>query len=266
MDRMSEFEKANAYVDGELDRPAQAEVLADAAADPRLAHELAALQRLKDAAENSIDLPDDLTLESLTAQSARSRRVPWLAVAAGLVLLVLAGAWWLKPGPGKGPATKQGIPVAWAIDSHGAWRDEGGSLTLDSPRRPVAARIDAYVPDLSAAKLRVAHVGRTKGSEGQPGLRVGYLGTRGCRVTLLVHPAPGDMAKAAIFFEIGALRGMMWRAGNLRHVILAQGMEQARFRMIAETVRRGSLERLPVDEKTRLALAQSRAASPPCAA
>ena len=35
---------------------------------------------------------------------------------------------------------------------------------------------------------------------------------------------------------------------------------------LAETVRRASLDRLPVDEPMRVALARSRAESPPCAA
>ena len=132
--------------------------------------------------------------------------------------------------------------------------------------RPANARLDAHVPDLSAAKLRVAHIGELKTPDGMPALVVGYLGTRGCRVTLLVDPAPTGLGEKAIKFRVDQLYGMVWRAGNLRHVILAEGMAQGRFRLIAETVRRSSLERLPVDEPTRTALAHSRAVSPPCAA
>ena len=56
------------------------------------------------------------------------------------------------------------------------------------------------------------------------------------------------MDATATYFETGGVLAMAWQAGPLRHLILAQGMDRGRFKMIAETVRRASLDRLPVDE------------------
>jgi anti-sigma factor RsiW len=247
MDRKTEFEGANAFIDGELDREGRSEVLARAARDPRAAQELADLNRLKAVLEDSIEVPEI----PLPARAGKTRRRLALALAASLVLMA-------SPGP------SEGLPVAWAIKAHKGWR--GAPDRPAAPRlRPASLMRNAYVPDLTAAKLAIAHIGEIKAPGGVPALVVGYSGTRGCRVTLIVDPAPKDLGGSAMFFETEGLLAMVWRAGPLRHQILAQGMDPTRFRMIAESVRRGSLDHLPLDKRTRLALARSRASSPPCA-
>lgn len=265
MDRKTEFERSNAFVDGELDRDSRGEVLSEAAGDPLLARELADLTRLKSVVEDSVDVPEiDLpTHGDRQKPEVRdpSRRAGF-ALVASLALLVVGGiAWWL----GSAPSPGQGVPVVWAMKAHESWIG-GDTARSGGLLRPANMRINAHVPDLSAAKLRIAHIGEIQGPRGLPALAVGYLGTRGCRVTLLVDVAPSDLDEVAVSFETGGLQGMVWRAGGLRHLILAQGMDKRRFRMIARTVRQSTLERVPVDEPTRMALAKSRASSPPCAA
>ncbi len=257
MDRHREFERSNAFVDGELDRKARGEVLDAAANDPRLAKELSDLNRLKSAVEDSVDVPD---IDLPVTRGPRGKIYRFgLAMAACLALFVAAGiGWWSMPSS----APSHGVPVAWAIEAHGSWSDAGPRAML----RPANIQLNAHVPDLSAAKLRIAHIGELKTPDGMPALVVGYLGTRGCRVTLLVDPAPEGLSEKAVKFEVDRLYGVVWRAGALRHVILAEGMAETRFGLIAETVRRSSLERLPLDDPTRIALAHSRAVSPPCAA
>ncbi len=260
MDRKTEFERSNAFADGELDRDAQAEVLAEAARNPLLAKELSDLTRLKSALEDAIEVPKI----DINGKSRRpAGRLMALALAACLALAALTGiGWWLAPGA----TADHGIPVAWAMEAHNSWLDAGPKSADQPLLRPATARLDAYVPDLSAAKLRVAHVGQLDAPGGGRALVIGYLGTRGCRVTLLMESTPSDLGAAATYFETGGVLAMAWQAGPLRHLILAQGMDRGRFKMIAETVRRASLDRLPVGEPTRTALARSRATSPPCAA
>lgn len=260
MDRKSEFERSNAFADGELDRDVRAEVLEEAARDPRLAKELSDLTRLKAALEDSVEVPE-IDLGDKSRRPAGRRMA--LALAACLALVALTGiGWWLAPAG----APNHGVPVAWAIESHGSWRGAGAETAAKPLPRPAKVRLDAHVPDLSAARLRVAHVGELPAPGGGRALVVGYLGTRGCRVTLLMDSTPSDLDATATYFETGGVLAMAWQAGPLRHLILAQGMDRGRFKMIAETVRRASLDRLPVDQPTRTALARSRAQSPPCAA
>lgn len=260
MNRKQEFERSNAFVDGELDREERAEVLAESARDPRVARELANLNRLKSAVEDSVEVPD-FALPAVPKRRRLSRHVGW-AIAASLVILVAAGVVWKTL-----PVTlSHGVPVAWAIGSHNSWSADGAAPKAGDLLHPANAPLNAYVPDLTAAKLYIAHIGTARNQNGQPALIVGYRGTRGCRVTLLIDPAPKNLGKQAVYFEVERLRATVWRAGALRHVILAEGMAVPRFKLIAEAVRQTSLKRLPVDDRTRTALAQSRESSPPCAA
>lgn len=263
MDRKQTFERSNAFVDGELDRRDRSGVLKDAAEDPRLAQELSNIERLKTAVSDSVDAPEfDLSAMTGKHGGRGAWRRPVMAFAACLVLFVAAGIAWSvirSSGP------NHGVPVAWAISVHNSWAKEDGPAK--SPiMRPANIRLNAHVPDLSAAKLHIAHIGESKNLDGMPAMIVGYRGTRGCRVTLLIDGSASETDSKAIFFKVDSVIAMVWRAGSLRHVILAEGMAEPRFRLIAETVRRTSLERLPVDDPTRMALAQSRAESPPCAA
>jgi len=259
MDRQQKFERSNAFVDNELDRKARGEVLEDSARDPRLARELSNLNRLKSAIEDSVDVPD-IELAAPMGRRWTGRRAAW-ATAACLALFAVAGIGWMVV-----PfAPDHGVPVAWAIETHGSWQNGGVRPDSGALLRPAHARLNAHVPDLSAAKLYIAHISDRRNPAGLPALVVGYRGTRGCRVTLLIDRSPGKLGDKAINFEIDRLRAVVWKAGSLRHVILAEGMAPRRFKLIAETVRRTSLERLPVDDRTRIALARSRAASPPCA-
>jgi anti-sigma factor RsiW len=261
MDKKKSFERSNAFVDDELDRRDRSEMLRAAAGDPRLARELANLDRLKSAIADSVDVPD-IELPAAPVRRTGRRRVV-LALAASVVLMVAAGLAWSIIGPAR---PNHGVPVAWAIAAHNSWQETDAASRARAMLRPASLRLNAHVPDLSAAKLRIAYIGESTAAGGQPAMVVGYRGTRGCRVTVLIDDLPGGLDDKAIFFRVDKLIAMVWRAGKLRHVILAEGMAEPRFRLIAESVRRTSLERLPLDDSSRMALARSRAQSPPCAA
>jgi hypothetical protein len=272
MDRKQTFERSNAFADGELDQQGRSDVLKDAAEDSRLARELSNLERLKSAISDSVDAPD-LDLAAMTGKHGghSSWRRPVMAMAACLVLFVAAGLAWSVIGSGVGSGrSNHGVPVAWAIGAHNSWANEDAPSQSQAQsravKRPANARLNAHVPDLSAAKLHISHIGESQTLDGLPAMVIGYRGTRGCRVTLLIDGSQAEPGGKAVFFKVDKLIAMVWQAGSLRHVILAEGMAEARFRLIAETVRRTSLERLPVDDATRMALAQSREKNPPCAA
>jgi hypothetical protein len=260
-DRKREFERSNAFVDNELERDARDEVLAAAARDPSLARELSVLNRLKSTAEDSVAVPE-IDIPAPPVWRGLGRRAA-SAVAACVALLILVGVGWTFLSQ-RGP--DQGLSVAWAIEAHGSWKTGTAESGITTMLHPARARLNAYVPDLSSAGLRLAYIGEGRVPEGKPALIAGYRGTRGCRVTLLVDRSPGGLLEKAIYFEVDRLIAMVWGAGGLRHAIIAEGMANDRFRLIAETVHRASLERLPIEEASRMALAYSRASSPPCAA
>ncbi|MDA1326120.1 MAG: hypothetical protein O3C34_15395 [Proteobacteria bacterium] len=90
--RQQDIEKLNAFVDGELDMEARAEVTGRAANDPAYARELAMLSRLKATLGDAVPVPDF----ALPPQHARQglRRVA-MAAAASLVLFIASGIGWI---------------------------------------------------------------------------------------------------------------------------------------------------------------------------
>ena len=260
MRRKEEFERSNAYVDGELDRDVSSELLEDAANDTRLARELSVLNKLKYALENAVDVP-----EFEIPEPARKRRFVWIAglsIAAGLLVAIVAGLVW-RAVPG---VPNHGVPVAWAVEVHRSWKKAAVTANADAHLQKASASLDAHVPDLSAAKLYVSHVARDTDPAGQPALVIGYRGTRDCRITLLIDAAPETFPAKPINVEIDRLRLTVWRAGALRYFVVAEGMAAQRYRLVTEAIHRSSLERRPLDASTRRDLARNHASSPPCTA
>lgn len=253
-----DFETLNAFVDNELDADQRAEVLARAARDPALARELAALSRLKATLAQSIDTPE-LDMPATAAAPRRWRRV---AMAASVALIVAAGAvfgvarW----------AGETAFDPAWALSTHASWAARQGSPGGSGRALAAAATLGLYVPDLSAAKLSIAHVGHAEGPAGGRATVVGYVGTRGCKVSLIVFPVAETAATPMERIDRAPLLGYAWRAGRHGYAVVAEGMPEARLSLVAAGIREASLRRRPIGDETRTALAESRAKSPPCRA
>lgn len=248
----------NAYVDGELDAVEVARIDDVARQNPEVARRLATLSALK----------------SATAQAPRPRRVEatprrperWKAVmmAASLAFLLFS-------------ATVGGY-VFWAPDTttdstgfaraaHASWAGE--------PTRPVAnsevvlaasptAIPNAYIPDLTAAKLTLVHLEVWQEPDG-PSLVLGYRGTRGCRITLTIKRTGHSTAQDSRTEQAAGLIVRRWSVSGLSYALIADGMALQRFQSIAESVQDGSQRHVPFDAETNTTLAQARASSPPCA-
>ena len=167
---------------------------------------------------------------------------------------------------GNRPDTAQRISLEWLIQAHRAWAPRARGDASAAAPHPAAAALHPTVPDLSANGLDIAYAGERKAPGGEDTMVIGYLGSRGCRLSLLIHRAGEASLIDPVALETGAVRATIWRAGPLRYALLAEGMAPDRFRLIADSVRRVSLERLPLDQPTRTALAQNRRGSAPCRA
>jgi hypothetical protein len=149
---------------------------------------------------------------------------------------------------------------------HRTWAAQSAGDAAKSAARPVSAALHPNVPDLSANGLDLAYVGDRKTPEGGEFLLIGYLGSRGCRLTMFVDRTDRQASEKIVHIETDDVLASVWRAGSLRYALLAEGMAKPRFRLISDSVQRASLRRLPLDHDTRTALARSRAASLPCRA
>ncbi|MCH8998325.1 MAG: NHL repeat-containing protein, partial [Proteobacteria bacterium] len=177
--------------------------------------------------------------------------------------------------PGQGPDRP-----AWVVQAragHEAWNmDEdrpgavpvtGGVVLAALGQLGPDGYLKAYLPDLSAARLTLTHLATVSLLDGRgEALHAGYRGTRGCKVSLLILADGAALPKALTRYDDRALRTYAWQTGEHGYLLVAEGMDEARLAMIAETVHRATLEHSPFDVETRTALRESRERSKPCLA
>jgi anti-sigma factor RsiW len=258
-----DWETLNAYVDGELDAERAAEVARAAANEPGIARQLSTISQLKAATAASaepmpaIDLP-------------RRARPLWPRVAAGMAIVMVGG---LAALFALYPASQEESWLVSARADHAEWATTGriGKLEALNARTYLAGlhRLGPapYLPDLSSARLKRESVRYIPAGDRQAGaLHAGYVGTRGCRISLWVTVTEKSGFGPLTQHPSGSGPAYSWHAGRLRYVLLSSGMDVNRFALIAEAAHRATGARSIPDDETRTALTRSRKTSPPCRA
>jgi anti-sigma factor RsiW len=249
------WQQVNAYVDGELDPAAAATVAAEVARDRVLARAVATVTQLKAATADSVEAP-------VIALHAPRQSRRWQALAASFLITVALGAGLAVYVGGSGSNS-----LDRAVERHMDWVNAESAQT--GPESAVAmlaglARLGfrTEVPDLSDAGLMLTQVSALDSRDATAGFQIRYVGTRGCRVSLMVQrtgdePAPGRR-------EIGSLRAASWLVRELRYTLLASGMHEPRFDTIAATAEAATRRDRPAVETLRQALRDQREQTPPC--
>lgn len=242
------WEVLNAYVDGELAPSDAAVVVSAAAADERLAAKIATLARLKAAVATGPELPPRQTLLP-TEMRRRPMRRTALAAAAALLIAVIVVQRWPDSAQDDAATLLQLSQLA-----HQHW--QSAAEVLPGTALDISRYALPLPPDLRPAGLRLA-LTRAEQGAGREGLHLGYLGTRGCRFSLLIWPQIG-----AKFEQTAAGRGGVaaWRAGSHGYVALAADMAPERFAMIVAWLRQTTRT---LDQSPLLA---KRGEPPPCRA
>jgi anti-sigma factor RsiW len=224
----SDFERINAFVDGELSPGERADVAARISEDRSLARAHATIARLKACVGEGAEAAPD---GSLILPAKRSSRLPLgvgAAVVGGLALLAI----FLQPETNL-------VPIA-ARDA---------VITLASlPATPM-------IPDLGAAGLRLSDIDVDRSGPVRI-LVATYLGPHGCRLDLRVRPA-----ETAVQPADGTSR-RAWMAGGLSYELVAHGMPAWRFTLIAEAAERET--RSSGTDGVGRRLREARAAAAPC--
>lgn len=233
------WDRLNAYVDGELSLEDAAHIAMAIANDPALAREVAALTRLKAASATALaisptEVPRAAALR--TGHVATPSTVGRPALAASFLLLIAAatvfGVFLMRHGPADELAT-------WherAEEHFNAWLTSGAdkrTASGSSNLRLETSGVIGGVPDLSIARLQVAHMVAAT-ARAPSGLFVGYVGARGCRLGLWIAPAPADLDAGPSFLPAAGELRAIWRAGGTGYKVLANGMNEARFHAVAE--------------------------------
>ncbi len=237
-----DWQTLNAYVDGELDVAHHASVAAAIAADGDLAHQVAALARLRAATAEAFaaDVSEGV-VPALPEPPRRGRR--WAAIAAAaLIGVAISLVGWHMYEAAEEPA----------LAAHRKW----ATRPVD-PFATASRRVGIAVPDLADAGLQVALV-KAVGEA----FHIGYLGNRGCRVSLWA--APDGKAAARSEDRRGDTLIARWSGGGYRYWAIASGMPAVRFAVIAASLERATIEQRSPDEATRIALRSGRDQSLPC--
>lgn len=271
-DRTPSWHDLNAYADGELRASEAAGVARAAADDPALADRVAMLARLKATVHELALAPLPTEVAEVYRAAARprkpaGRRGRGIFAAAGAVAAVAIAAAVLLT------LARETAQPTWrdlAVGLHRTWAEaepgQGGEPTADALLASLSHLGQAaQVPDLSGARLTVGYLQPIASEHGR-GLHIGYRGTRGCRVSLILLPAveglPGE--PAALAGEGG--QQYAWRVGKLGYALLASGMDPRHYAVVLQSVYQASRTYAPIGPETRTALVRSRARSRPCAA
>jgi anti-sigma factor RsiW len=236
MSRNDDVVRLNALVDGELSPGDRAALAARVATDRDFARAYATLTRLKACVVESAEAVP------ATGVALRTERPRGPVVAAALVGAAAAC-------------------LALLV----------GVLTLTTPRQPAPPVLSAseairlvalpavpVIPDLSLAGLRL--VGTTVDISGPARVLVAdYRGPRGCRLELHVR----RVSSAAP--EVDGTARHSWVVGSLAYDLVAHGMPQARFAVVAAAAEQATRGRsLPEPGGQRLR--EASVAAPPCTA
>jgi anti-sigma factor RsiW len=266
------FEILNAYVDGELDASATADVARAVAEDSELAHQVAAISRLRSVLSDNLDAPPQSMPRKADNETTPDRTLKRLVGARSTIAASIAFAMFVA-GSVLVSSFDRNLKAdmmqqAWVL--HQGWTlDTGGPAVLVNTDY-IKALPQAYIPDLTAARLSIVHASVKPISGNRNALLVGYRGTRGCKISLAVFPAPNSptdpLDEEPNLSIYGNNEAYSWRTASLAYVIMSDGMDSERFRMLAKSVHLASRQHFPFNDRTRMALRKSRDKSAPCLA
>jgi hypothetical protein len=258
------WDTLNAYVDGELDSSAAAEVAQAAGDDPAVAEQIATLYQLKG---SCLGVAPDLP--AFPGHLLDKRPHQWRkAVAAVAAALLLGAALWLAFAMDREPARPENA-LATARTLHAQWLEaESVEAQQAQPVALLAALSDfgrlPVVPDLASTALTVSTV-KVAGGPGGRILQIGYRGIHGCHLSLFVF-ANDELPNSRLRLDEGLDRAYGWRVGDLGYLLFARGMDESRFWLIAEKVEEATHAKAPLNREAREALAENKRNSASCKA
>jgi anti-sigma factor RsiW len=241
-----DWEKLNAFADGEL-APAEQRAMAERlASSPETAETLRGIIRLKQELR-ALPADDAPPLPSLSAPS----RPRWRQVAAIAAALVIATAVALAPILLLRDSSETFLATSLAA------HEQFATSALPQPIAAVAPAATLPVAN-ELARLGLEPIWQATSVTGQ--IRIGFVGTRGCRLSL--HVSPQTEPALAPDQAVSTLAG--WNTGGRGYLLIATGMPPARFEMIAGFIKALTSEPADRVEPLRTALQSDWRSAQPC--
>jgi len=241
-----DFATLNAYVDGELEPPVAARVARAAAEDAGVAAELAKLHAVKATLTDAFD-----TSTVITVYPPRSAlgHLPRIAMAACLAIaIVAAGLWFGMPRFAYQRASAD--VFAAALIRHDKW------LTQPVRMEPIPVAAGFLMPDLTLSGLRMESVDRNVKLDGVPATRIGYVGHKGCHLSLFVVKADKAIDTRAVG-DNDLLHADSWVINGTSYLAIARRMDPVRFATVSHALRLATENGVRLDARIRTALAKA---------
>lgn len=243
----SEWERLNALADGEL-APAEQRAMAERlASSPATTERLRGIVRLKQELE-ALPADEAPPLPSISTSS----RPRWRQVAAIAAVLVIASAVALTP-----VLLRRDTSESFLVASLAA--HEQFASASSQPEAAIAPAAAAPVAS-ELARLGLQLVWQKIAANGE--VRIGFVGTRGCRLSL--HVSPHAQLTSRADPAISTLTG--WNAQGRSYFLIATGMPPARFELIAGFIKALTSEPADKLEPLRTALQSDWRSAQPCLA
>ncbi|AZO77897.1 MULTISPECIES: hypothetical protein [unclassified Bosea (in: a-proteobacteria)] len=243
----SDWEKLNAFADGELAPAEQRAVAERLASSPETAETLRGIVRLK---QELRALPaDEAPLRPPLSAPPRPRLRPLAAIAAALVI---AAAATLTPILLRRDTAETFLAASLAAHEQ---------FASSAPRPLATVAPTAALPVASElARLGLQPIWQATSAAGQ--VRIGFVGARGCRLSMHVSPH----AEPAPVPDQGAQTLAGWNAGGRGYLLIATGMPPARFELITGFIKALTSEPADRVEPLRTALQNDWRSAQPCLA
>lgn len=215
-------ELLSAYIDGELDAADAARLAQSIATDEALARRVAALAEVRSALAG-------LAQEVVVVTVPQRRRIlPGILAATliGCLGLLIVALPLMRDVP-----DQQDQGLADAVALHDAW--------LTAEAQPAAVpNGDLFGAEMAIAGLSPAFLHDAAVINGQTSLHAGFVGRKGCRISIFRLTAPPDIEEGFMITSDGAVQRAGWRDRAFTYLLIARGMDETRFIMIADLLRK----------------------------
>lgn len=248
-----EWQKLNAYVDGELSPEDTQAFMRELQGREDLKAEYEKLIQLKSSLSTFSPAPEVANQNS----GAAGKRFAQIAAAAA-VILVLGGSvmLWKSLDGATSPAS-----------IHTAFSEKTYLLDKSKPALHVSSFTsgDFDIPDLTPTQLQLADI-QTSGSGENEVISAHYRGYRGCRLTLVsTADKSAGSEKQFVFSKSDNLLEISWTSKHSAFTLVATGMDKNRFMSIAHYVRNRVSESEKRREDLRIAMHEAYQSALPCA-
>lgn len=255
--RRPSWETLNAFVDGELSAEESRQIEQLLFNDEHIAYDVEQLRRMKSLVSSTASAQAKAFY--IPQREHKRSMIPWISALAATVLVgvLLWQSFLLKPVVPGFAQDAYAAHTLWLVQLEsdvvysGGWVKTGVTTT------------GMFIPELSEMSLSLSYVD-TVSIDQRQGMHIGYIGPKGCAISLISWPAENSQLQALATLGEGENQAYAWQADGWHYMVLASQMPVARRAVTAHILYDITTKKRlpsPLDQQQYIA---SREANSPC--